>query len=146
MKHKPDIVTLNETGNIKNNTHISNYKISQPSPNTGRGVTILYEQDINIEQLPTITTTEPTTNLHYVILMHRPSQSIQITTLYYPHKNPSHEIINTICTRHDNTIIMGDFNCRDENYGHDTADKHGKLLIQYTEDNNFKIYATNQPT
>ena len=114
-KHKPDIVTLNETGKIQKNTHIPHYKISQPSPNTGRGVAIIYRQDINIEQLPTITTTSPTTNLHHAILIHTPSQSLQIATIYCPRKNPSPEIINTICTRHDNTIITGDFNCRHEN-------------------------------
>ena len=145
-KHKPDIVTLNETGKIQKNTHIPHYKISQPSPNTGKGVAIIYRQDINIEQLPTITTTSPTTNLHHAILIHTPSQSLQIATIYCPHKNPSHEIINTICTRHDNTIITGDFNCRHENFGHDTADKHGKLLIQYTEDNNFSKLNDNEPT
>ena len=59
---------------------------------------------------------------------------------YCPRKNPSHEIISTIGTRHDDTIITGDFNCRHENFGHDTADKHGKLPIQYTEDNNFSKY------
>ena len=118
-KHKPDIATLNETGKIQKNTHIPHYKISQPSPNTGRGVAIIYRPDINIEQLPTITTTSPTTNLHYAILIHTPSQSLQIATIYCPRKNLSHKIINTICTRHDNTIITGDFNCRHEYFGHD---------------------------
>ena len=147
-KHKPDIVTLNETGKIQKNTHIPHYKISQPSPNTGRGVAIICRQDINIdiEQLLTITTTSPTTNLHHAILINTPSQSLQIATIYCPRKNPSHEIINTICTCHNNTIIMGDFNCRHENFGDDTADKHGKLLIQYTEDNNFSKLNDNEPT
>ena len=102
-KHKPDIVTLNETGKIQKNTHIPHYKISQPSPNTGKGVAIIYRQDINIEQLPTITTTSPTINLHHAILIHTPPQSLQIATIYCPHKNPSHEIINTICTRATST-------------------------------------------
>ena len=97
-KHKPDIVTLNETGKIQKNTHLPHYKISQPSPNTGKGVAILYRQDINIEQLPTITTTSPTTNLHHAILIHTPSQSLQIATIYCPRKDPSHEIINNMHT------------------------------------------------
>ena len=87
----------------------------------------------------------PTTNLHHAILIHTPSQTLQIATIYCPHKNPSHEIINTICTRHDSTVITGDFNCRHENFGHDTADKHGKLLIQYTEDHNFTKLNDNEP-
>ena len=86
-KHKPDIITLNETSTI-NNTYIPNYKISSPSPNPGRGVAILYKHDLTKEQLPTITTTEPTTNLHHAILIHTPTESIQIATIYCPRKKP----------------------------------------------------------
>ena len=145
-KHKPDIITLNETLTIKNNTYIPNYKITYPSPNPGRGVAIIHKHDLTIEQLPTITTTEPTTNLHHAILIHSPTESIQVATIYCPPKNPFHEIINTICTRHIKTIITGDFNCRHENFGHETADKDGKLLVQYTEQHNYTKINDNEPT
>ena len=62
-EHKPDIVTLNEPGKCRKNTHIPHYKISQPSPNTRRGVAILYRQDINIEQL-TSNTSQSTTQTY----------------------------------------------------------------------------------
>ena len=75
-KHKPDIITLNETLTIKNNTYIPNYKITYPSPNPGRGVAIIHKHDLTIEQLPPITITEPTTNLHHAILVHSPTESI----------------------------------------------------------------------
>ena len=130
-KHKPDIITLNETSTI-NNTYIPNYKILYPSPNPGRGVAILYKHDLTIEQLPTITTTEPTTNLHHAILIHTPTESLHIVTIYCPRKNPSHEIINTICTRHNKTII--------------TADKDGKLLVQYTQQHKHTKINDNEPT
>ena len=48
-KHKPDIITLNETLTIKNNTYIPNYKITYPSPNPGRGVAIIHKHDPTIE-------------------------------------------------------------------------------------------------
>ena len=139
-KHKPDIITLNET--TINNTYIPNYKISSPSPNPGRGVAILYKHDLTIEQLPTITTAEPTTNLHHAILIHTPTESIHIATIYCPRKNPSHEII----TRHNKTIITGDFNCRHENFGHETANKDSKLLVQYTEQHKYTKINDNGPT
>ena len=84
---------------------------------------------------------------HNIRGYHNPNtHSISIITTRNHILLSSHEIINTICTRHDNTIITGHFNCRYENFGHDTADKHGKLIIQYTEDNNFTKLNDNEPT
>ena len=145
-KHKPDIIILNETSTIINNTYIPNYKISYPSPNPGRGVAILYKHDLTIEQIATITTTEPTTNLDHAILIHTPTESIQVATIYCPRKNPSHEIINNICIRHVKKIITGDFNCRHENFGHETADKDGNLLVHYTEQHKYTKINDNEPT
>ena len=45
--------------------------------------------------------------------------------------------MNAISTRHDKTIIAGDFNFRHDNFGHETADKEGNLLVHYTEQHNY---------
>ena len=89
QENKPDIITLNETVTINNKTKIYGYKISQPINNTGRGVAILYKYNMNIQELPPITTTEPTDNLQHSILITTTNKDIQITTIYCPRKHPS---------------------------------------------------------
>ena len=41
-------------------------------------------------------------------------------------------------TRHDKTIITGDFNCKHVDFGHDKNDKGGNTLVDITNqlDNN----------
>ena len=109
---------------------------------------IAYKNTIkNIEELPQIETSIPTDNIHHSILIHtEDKQQIQITTIYCPHKNPSEELIEKISKRYKNTIITGDFNSKHENLGHDTADIHGKKLIEVTEKNELTKLNDNQPT
>ena len=67
--NKPDIITFNETVKITPKTKIYGYNLTQPINNTGQGVAILYKYNINIQELPPITTNEPTNNLQHSILI-----------------------------------------------------------------------------
>ena len=59
----------------------------------------------------------------------------------------THSTKSSTPSAHDiKTIITGDFNCRHENFGHETADKDGKLLVQYTEQHNYTKINDNEPT
>ena len=144
--HQPDIITLNETLNIKPNTKIKNYTITHPTPNHGQGVAILHKNELTIDIEPQITTSSNTTNLHFAITLHTPSDSIQIATIYCPQKHPSTEIITNIIKRNPNTIITGDFNCRHEDFGHDKSDRHGRLLQQTMNKHRYTKLNDNEPT
>ena len=96
--NNPDIITLNETLKINNKSKIYGYNISQPTNNTGKGVAILYKYNIDITELPPITTTDNTNNLQHSILITTPTKQIQITTIYCPSKKPSTELLNGIMT------------------------------------------------
>ena len=130
--NQPDIITLNETYKIKPNTIIKNYTITQPTNNIDQGVAIIHKNNLNIDILPPITTTTPTKNLQHSIILHTPIDSIQITTLYCPRGKPSTEILKTIMTRHDKTIITGDFNCKHVDFDHDKNDHGGNQLVDIT--------------
>ena len=149
QQHKPHIITFNETLLKTNKKYmIPGYTLSFPKEITGQGVAIAYINSIkNIEELEQIKTTKPTDNIHHSILINtEDKQKFQITTIYCPHKNPSEELIDKICNRYKNTIITGDFNSKHENFGHDTADKHGNNLVNITETNEFTKLNDNQPT
>ncbi len=144
--HQPDIITLNETLIINKSIKIPNYTITQPINNTGRGVAIIHRNNINIDILPPIPTNKPTKNLQHSILIHTPTDSIQITTIYCPNKLPSTEILEGIMTRHDKTIITGDFNSKHQDFGHDINDKSGRTLVNITNKYKYTKLNDNQPT
>ena len=85
--------------------------------NTGQGVCIIHKNNINIEILEQIQSTQPATNLQHSIQITTGNDQIQITTLYCPRKNPSKEIIEGNIQKNKNTIITGDFNSRHEELG-----------------------------
>ena len=140
------IITLNETYKIKPNTNIKNYTITQPINNIGQGVAIIHKNNLNIYILPPIATSIPTKNLQHTILIHTPTDSIQIATLYCPRGKPSTEILKTIMTRHDKTIITGDFNCKHVDFDHDKNDQGGNTLVDITNQYKYTKLNDNQPT
>ncbi len=146
QNNKPDILTINESGKINPQTKFQNYNISTPSNNKGQGLAILYKQNITIRELPPIDTTNPTTNLQHSILLITPKKDIQITTIYCPAKKPSEEIITGIITRHEHTIITGDFNSRHTDFGHDKDDYSGTTLVNITSNYNYTKLNDNEPT
>ena len=149
QQHKPHIITFNETLlKTKKNYIIPGYKLSFPKVITGQGVAIAYMNSIkNVEELEQIKTTKPTENIHHSILINtEDKQQFQITTIYCPTKNPSEELIDKISNRYKNTIITGDFNSKHENFGHDKTDKHGNILVNTTERNEYTKLNDNQPT
>ena len=144
--HEPDIITLNETLNINKSLKIPNYTITQPINNIDRGVAIIHKNNINIDILPPIPTTKPTKNLQHSILIHTPTDSIQISTIYCPNKAPSTEILEGIMKRNEKTIFTGDFNSRHEDFGHDKNDKSGRTLVEITNKHKYTKLNDNQPT
>ena len=144
--HNPDIITLNETYKIKPSLKIPNYTITQPINNIDKGVAIIHKNNLNVDLLPPIPTTQPTKNLQHSILIHTPTDSIQITTLYCPQKQPSTEILQAIMARHDKTIITGDFNSKHEDFGHDTSDISGRTLVHITNQYKYTKLNDNEPT
>ena len=58
QENNPDIITINETLQIKPNTKIFNYTITQPGNNTGQGVCIIHKNNIKIDTLDEIRTTQ----------------------------------------------------------------------------------------
>ena len=160
--HNPDIITLNETFKIKPSLKIPNYTITQPINNTNKGVAIIHKNNIKVGLLPPIPTTQPTKNLQHSILIHTPTDSIQITTLYCPQKQPSTEILQAIMTRHDKAImtrhdkaimtrhdkaiITGDFSSKHEDFGHDTSDISGRTLVDITNQYKYTKLNDNEPT
>jgi len=145
-QHNPDIITLNETLKIKPKTKIPNYTITQPQLNTGQGVAIIHKNNINVDILPQITTKKPTDNLHQAILIHTPTDTIQIATIYCPRKNPSIELLKHIMTRQDKTIFTGDFNSKHEDFGHDISDPSGRTLVNITNNHTYTKLNDNEPT
>ena len=146
QEHNPDIITLNETLKIKPNTKIYNYTITQPENNTGQGVCIIHKNNINIEILEPIQTTQPSTNLQHSIQITAGKDQIQITTLYCPRKNPLKETIGGIIQRNKNTIITGDFNSRHEELGHNDSDNSGRTLINTFHEHNYTKFNDDEPT
>ena len=144
--HEPDIITINECLKIKNTTKIPNYTICQPNNNTGQGVAIIHKNNLNIEILDQIITTKEHTNLHFSILLTTPKDKIQIATVYCPRRQPSTELIEKLLTRHDKTILSGDFNSKHENFGHDKSDKSGRGLVYITEKHKMTKLNDNGPT
>ena len=73
---------------------------------------------------------------------HQPNQykSLPFTAPEKTHLTKS----STPSARHIKTIITGDFNCRHENFGHETDDKDGK--VQYTEQHKYTKINYNEPT
>ena len=147
QKHKPHIMTLNEIFN-NTNIYITGYTLTRPPhKKTGKGVGILYKNELDVTELPPIDTKQPTTNLHHAILLKtKDNRHVQITTIYCPRKQPSKEIIDETCKRQKHNIITGDFNCKHEDFGHDKADKDGNQLVQYMTENNMTKLNDNEPT
>ena len=144
--YEPDVITINESYRIKENTKIPNYTITQPHHNTGKGVAIIHKNQLTVDILPQIETKIPHTNLHFAIMVTTPTDSIQIATIYCPRKFASNEIINAIAARHDNTIITGDFNSRHPDLGHEESDASGRRLIEIMDRHNYTKLNDNEPT
>ena len=143
--NNPDIMTLNETLKVKTNK-IAGYKISKPVNHTGRGVAILYKQNLNVDIQDEIITQDKTDNIQHSIILNTPTDNIQITTIYCPHGQPSTELITEITKRNPKTIITGDFNSKHEDFGHDKSDKSGRNLVHITNQYKYTKLNDNQPT
>ena len=146
--NSPDIMTLNESGKIKPNTKIPGYIISQPKEHIGQGVSILYKQHLNIDEVDPIITTidSKSTNIQHSILLHTPTNTIQISTIYCPRGEVSVELLEGLILRHKDTIITGDFNSRHEDFGHDRASQSGTRLVNTMTRHKYTKLNDNEPT
>jgi exonuclease III len=131
-EHKPDIITLNESLQLKTIPKIHDYDPFIPDDYKDKGVIIYCRKELQAE-ITNIRTTDTTKNLTTGIKFTTTNnETIHVITLYCPTGNPNINLLNTILNHHDNIILTGDFNVKHEDIGYTSSNKQGRTLIEAT--------------
>ena len=71
---------------------------------------------------------------------------LYVSTVYFPHTNPSSELIDGLCENRDQVILTGDFNCKHPELGNDQTNYSGTRLITVIQNNNLTLMNDGTPT
>ena len=99
----------------------------------GGGVAILLRQDLAFAEIDDIQLTKTTDNEQLTVAIRTDSnRELYVSTIYYPHGNPSIELIDGLCENRDQVILRGDFNCKHPELGNDQTNSFGTRLTTMT--------------
>ena len=127
QEQNPDIISLNETLlSGKNTISIQGYTtILLNRPSQGGGIALLLKNNIKHDEVIKIFIDK-----HEIIqckILLENNQHVYITSLYIPpHAKLNVELLTLL--NKDNTILVGDLNCKHMKWGCNTTNKNGKTL------------------
>jgi hypothetical protein len=152
-KHDIDILLVSET-HLKPTSRIrfpnyTTYRTDRPT-NRGGGTAIFIKSHIDHCEAPPTTQSRALESCS-IIVNTRSSGSVKFTSVYVPPFKKDDSITRTdldslLDTNVTSVVIAGDFNAKHLAWGGRSSDFRGKMIYEFTDDNNITLAAPSEPT